>query len=140
VSTGFATFLRSACLVAVAGLAACASGGTSAGSATPPTASDTQTSVSVGAPAEVWVAVLDTAGDPSRLSDHRKEVLRELGNVLEGSVVISPGDCVQGLPAEMTEGYILAIQRSSREDLQALESTLSETPSFTGDVTIMCSD
>ena len=127
-------------IIAALGLAACASGNATAGSATPPVPSATETSVSVGVPADVWVAVLDTAGDPSRLNDHRKDVLHELGAVLEGSVVISPGDCVQGLPAEMTEGYVLALERGSRADLLSLVSQLSEEPSFTGDVTIMCSD
>jgi hypothetical protein len=86
------------------------------------------------------VAVLDTAADPGRLNGPRKDVLRELGNVLEGSVVVSPGACLEGLPADMTDGYVLAIQRASREDVRALVSQLSEQPSFTGDVTIVCSD
>jgi hypothetical protein len=40
----------------------------------------------------------------------------------------------------MTDGYVLAIQRESREDVRALVSQLSQQPSFTGDVTIVCSD
>ena len=135
-----ATFVRGARFAAVIGLVACASGSATVRSATPAAPSDTQTSVSVGAPAEVWVAVLEMAADPARLADPRKDVLHELGDVLEGSVVISPGDCLQGLPAEMTEGYVLAIERASRQDLRALVSLLSETPAFAGDVTIMCSD
>jgi len=87
-----------------------------------------------------WVAVLDTAEDPGRLNDARNDVLHELGNVLEGSVVISPGACLQGLPGEFTDGYVLAIQRESREDVRALVSLLSQEPAFMGDVTIVCSD
>jgi hypothetical protein len=94
----------------------------------------------VGEPAEAWVAVLDTAADPARLNDGRKDVLRQLGDVLEGSVVISPGACLVGLPQDLTDGYVLAVQRDSREDVRALVSLLSEEPSFTGHVTIMCSD
>jgi hypothetical protein len=139
VSARLTVCARGVRLLAVLGLAACASGNATAGSATPPAPSVTETSVP-GAPADVWVAVLDTAGDPSRLNEHRKQVLHELGDVLEGSVVISPGDCVQGLPAEVTEGYVLALERESRDDLLALVSQLSDKPSFTGDVTIMCSD
>jgi hypothetical protein len=94
----------------------------------------------VGAPMGTWVAVLDTAEDPGRLNDARNDVLHELGNVLEGSVVISPGACLQGLPGEFTDGYVLAIQRESREDVRALVSLLSQEPAFMGDVTIVCSD
>jgi hypothetical protein len=140
VSGRLAVCARGVRLVGVIALAACAPGSASVGSVTPPAPSATQTSVPVGAPADVWIAVVGTAGDPARLNDPRKEVLRELGDVLEGSVVISPGACVQGLPAEMADGYVLAIARESREDLRALVSLLSAPPSFTGDVTIMCSD
>jgi len=140
VSGRFTVWARGVGLVAMIGLAACASSDASVGSVTPSAPSATPTSVPVGSPADVWIAVVDTAGDPSRLDDARKDVLRELGDVLEGSVVISPGDCVQGLPAEMTDGYVLAIERERREDLRALVSLLSEQPSFSGDVTIMCSD
>ena len=97
-------------------------------------------SAPVGAPTGTWVAVLDSAADPGRLNQARKDVLHELGNVLEGSVVISPGACLQGLPDEFTDGYVLAIERDSREDVQALVSLLPQEPSFTGDVTIVCSD
>jgi hypothetical protein len=129
-------------LAAVAvGLTACGSEPTSiAASDAPPVTAEPATSVPVGESAGVWVAVLDTAADPGRLNAPRRDVLHELGDVLEGSVVISPGACLEGLPADMTDGYVLAIQRESREDVRALVSQLSQQPSFTGDVTIVCSD
>jgi hypothetical protein len=88
----------------------------------------------------VWVAVLDTAADPGRLNDARKDVLRQLGDVLEGSDVISPAVCLQGLPEDLQDGYVLAIQRDTPEDVRSLVSLLSQEPSFTGSVTIVCSD
>jgi hypothetical protein len=94
----------------------------------------------VGEPAAVWIAVLDTAADPGRLNGARKDVLRQLGDVLEGSVVISPGACFEGLPGDLTDGYVLAIQRDTPEDVLSLVSLLSQEPSFTGGVTIVCSD
>jgi hypothetical protein len=96
--------------------------------------------VAVGEPAHAWVAVLGTAADPSRLSDARKDILHELGDVLEGSVVISPGACLEGLPDDLTDGYVLAIQRDTQQDVRSLVSLLSEEASFMGDVTIVCSD
>jgi len=93
-----------------------------------------------GTPSQAWVAVLDTAADPAQLAAPRKDVLHELGNVLEGSVVVSPGSCLEGLPADLADGYVLAIQRDTLQDVRALVSLLSSQPSFTGDVTILCSD
>jgi hypothetical protein len=141
------TFSRIAIVVGALGLAACASassapvGGLDPASPTteaptPPTPSP----ASEGEPWETWVAVLDTAADPGRLNNARKDVLHELGNVLEGSVVISPGSCLVGLPEGLSGGYVLAIQRDSEQDVRSLVSLLSEEPSFTGDVTIVCSD
>ena len=139
------TFLRWLSLAAVVVLTGCASGPATisaqdpSGGDVPPT-SNPSTSAAVAQPAETWVAVLDTASDPGRLNSPRKDVLRELGDVLEGSVVISPGACLEGLPEELGAGYVLAIQRDSQQDVRALVSLLSREPLFTGDVTIMCSD
>lgn len=141
------TLTRAAILAGVISLSACASASTPparsqdrAGSDVPATSAPASSPAAVGEPADTWVAVLDTAADPSRLNEARKDVLRQLGNVLEGSVVISPGACLAGLPDDLTDGYVLAIQRDTREDVRSLVSLLSEEPSFTGDVTIVCSD
>jgi hypothetical protein len=147
VSAHASTFLRAVCVAGVIALAGCASSSTSSvpaggsfGSGAT-TASDPTTSpAAVGEPADIWVAVLDTAADPSRLNDARKDVLRQLGNVLEGSVVISPCACLQGLPDDLSDGYVLAIERDNQQDVRSLVSLLSEEPSFTGVVTIVCSD
>jgi hypothetical protein len=95
---------------------------------------------SVGMPADSWAAVLDTAADPGRLTTARRDTLAALGDVLEGSVVISPGACLDGLPASFRDGYVLALVRPGREDVLALASQLSQEPSFVGEVTIVCSD
>jgi hypothetical protein len=139
------TLLRTAIFAAAVGLVACASApsSTSPGQASPTegaASSATSSPASVGEPTQTWIAVLDTAADPSRLNGARKDVLHQLGDVLEGSVVISPGSCLHGLPSELSEGYVLAIQRDSEQDVRSLVSLLSEEPVFTGDVTIVCSD
>jgi len=131
--------------VVAVGLAACASGSTPVvpaqdASGYRTTTSEPAPSTAVAEPARVWVAVVDVATDPARLDAPRRDVLRELGNVLEGSVVVSPAECLQGLPAGMTDGYVLAIQRDTRDDVQSLVSVLPRQPSFIGDVTIVCSD
>jgi hypothetical protein len=91
-------------------------------------------------PEAAWAAVLDTAADPDRLAAGRKETLAALGDVLEGSVVVSPGECLDGLPPGLSDGYVLAIVRPGPNDLQALTSQLSREPSFIGAVTVVCSD
>jgi hypothetical protein len=136
-----ASIMRCAVLAAALGLTGCASGtGSAAPLAEPPVTSASVTATPVGTPWEAWVAVLDTAADPARLTAPRKDILHELGDVLEGSVVISPGACLEGLPADLADGYVLAIQRDTRQDVRALVSLLSSQPLFTGDVTILCSD
>lgn len=141
------TLFRFVCVAGVIGLTACASASTPTVPARDPSGSGSRSAfvsptspAGVGEPAETWVAVLDTAADPSRLNGSRKDVLHQLGNVLEGSVVISPAECLQGLPDDLSDGYVLAIQRDSQEDVRSLASLLSEEPSFTGVVTIVCSD
>ena len=94
----------------------------------------------VGAPGDIWVAVLGSADDPSRLDADRKRVLAALGDVLEGSVVVSPGSCLDGVPEDLAGGYVLAIQRDSRDDVQALAAQLDGTPLFIGTVTEVCTD
>jgi len=132
-----AFLIRRALLGVVVAIAGCASptgqvpaSDATAGAGTP----------SVGAPEGAWAAVIETAADPDRLAAGRTETLAALGEVLEGSVVISPGECLEGLPEGMSDGYVLAIVRSGREDVQALASQLQREPSFIGAVTVVCSD
>ena len=99
-----------------------------------------QPPTSTPASGEAWVAVIGSANDPSRLDPERERVLKALGDVLEGSVVVSPGACLDGLPARYADGYVVAIQRDNREDVQALTTQLPETPSFVGVVTVVCTD
>lgn len=133
------TLARIAALVLMLGSAACGSR-SPAGPGEPPTSQPATSPPAVAEPADAWVAVLDTASDPATLNAPRKAVLHELGNVLEGSVVVSPVECFEGLPEQTSDGYVLAIQRDTREEVRSLVSLLSEAPSFTGDVTIVCSD
>ena len=118
-------------------LAACGSAGSGGSEPSTPTSAS---SPAIGTPADVWVAVVGSAKDPGLLDPDRKRILAELGDVLEGSVVVSPGACLQGLPDRLVDGYVLAIQRDSVDDVAALAAQLSETPSFVGAVTVVCAD
>ena len=135
------SLLRWASLVAFVAVTACASGSTPVASSQAPSIPSASATVGPGGePGAAWVAVLDTAADPGALNGARKDVLRQLGDVLKGSVVISPGACLEGLPDDLIDGYVLAIQRDTPEDVRSLVSLLSQEPSFTGGVTIVCSD
>jgi hypothetical protein len=141
VSERIPSLFRWASLVALVVVTACASGSTPVASSQAPSIPSASATVGPeGEPGAAWIAVLDTAADPGRLNAARKDVLRQLGNVLEGSVVISPGACLEGLPNDLGDGYVLAIQRDTPEDVRSLVSLLSQEPSFTGGVTIVCSD
>jgi ABC-type amino acid transport substrate-binding protein len=141
VSERTAPLVRWASVVALVAVTACASGSTPVASLGDPSVSSASpTAAPAGEPGAAWIAVLDTAADPARLNGARKDVLRQLGDVLEGSVVISPGACLEGLPDDLTDGYVLAIQRDTPEDVRSFVSLLSQEPLFTGGVTIVCSD
>jgi hypothetical protein len=94
-------------------------------------------------PAEVgaWLAVIDTAADPADLAGGRELILATLGDALEGSVVVSPAGCFEGLPATIDQGaYVLAIQEGERAYVRALADQLDGDPMFEGAVTVTCID
>lgn len=90
---------------------------------------------------EVWVAVLDVARTPSALSGDRTDIVETLGDALEGAVVVSPASCLEGLPAgSPPDGYVLAIQQSSRAEVLVLTDQVRREPSFVGPVQQLCTD
>jgi hypothetical protein len=94
------------------------------------------------APAEqVWVAVLGVAEDPGDLYSDREVVLSRLGDALEGSVVVSPAGCLEGLPPSLsTAGYVLAIEQGSRAEAAILAAQVPQEPRFLGPVHVGCTD
>ena len=96
---------------------------------------------SASSSADMWVAVLGVADTPGTLSEGREAIVRELGDALEGAVVISPVACLEGLPPDETgDSYVLAIQQSSRAEVRALASQTSKEPRFVGPVRLICTD
>ena len=90
---------------------------------------------------QVWVAVLGVADAPSALSSDRAEVITTLGDALEGSVIVSPVGCLQGLPPALPAGgYVLAIQQGSRAEVGVLAAQLPDQPRFLGPVQVICTD
>ena len=116
--------------------AACASS-----PSTPATVPSSVVAPSVAPTDEAWVAVLGVARIPSALSGDRTDILETLGDALEGAVVVSPTTCLEGLPASLpADGYVLAIQQSSRAEVLVLADQASREPSFVGPVHALCTD
>ena len=116
---------------------------TSADLPTPATPATSPTVVvpSVPLPADTWVAVLGVARTPSALSGDRTDIVETLGDALEGAVVVSPTSCLEGLPADSPpDGYVLAIQQSSRAEVLVLTDQVRREPSFVGQVQQLCTD
>jgi hypothetical protein len=106
----------------------------------PPRASEPSIA-SPPAAAETWIAVYDVAEDPNDLEDERSQIVHALGDPLEGSVVVSPAGCFDGLPVTIAHGsYVLAIEQSERVYLRALGQELDGSPRFVGRITVMCTD
>jgi hypothetical protein len=108
---------------------------------TPVTAPSSVVAPSVVPTDGMWVAVLGVARNPSALSGDRTDILETLGDALEGAVVVSPTTCLEGLPASLpADGYVLAIQQSSRAEVLVLTDQASREPSFVGPVHVLCTD
>ena len=85
--------------------------------------------------------MLDVARTPSALSGDRTDIVETLGDALEGAVVVSPAACLEGLPAgSPADGYVLAIQQSSRAEVLVLADQVRREPSFVGPVHQLCTD
>jgi hypothetical protein len=85
--------------------------------------------------------VLGVARTPSALSGDRTDIVETLGDALEGAVVVSPTSCLEGLPAgSPPDGYVLAIQQSSRAEVLVLSDQVRREPSFVGPVHQLCTD
>ena len=109
--------------------------------ATPAATSSTVVAPSIPSSADAWVAVLGVARAPNALSGARTDIVETLGDALEGAVVVSPVACLEGLPASLpADGYVLAIQQSSRAEALVLADQVRREPSFVGLVHTLCTD
>ena len=107
----------------------------------PVTAPSSVVAPSVAPTDEVWVAVFGVARLPSALSGDRTDIVATLGDALEGAVVVSPTGCLEGLPASLpADGYVLAIQQSSRAEVLVLTDQVRREPTFVGPVHPLCTD
>lgn len=122
-------------LVLVAGavaLAGCAGGDSTAD---PPAARPvTVTSAPPGI--ERWLAVVEVAPLADDLSDTTQRLRDRLGLAL----IVSPVDCIEGLPSELGSGYVLGAVGDTAVEVEQLIGEAGERALFTARVTIVCTD
>lgn len=84
-----------------------------------------------------WIGVLRTEADPNALDVDTAAVK----DVVDGSIVVSPVACFDGLPAEYElDAYLLGVVAPTKRELDGLLTTLDRTPIFEGQVRTMCLD
>jgi hypothetical protein len=129
-----ATTLRARTLVVVvAGLVAL--GGCAGRDGTDPPAGPAATSSSTP-PVERWLAVMEVAPLADDLSETTERVRDRLGLAL----IVSPVDCIEGLPPELRDGYVLGAIGDSAHEVEQLVAEAGEQAMVTTHVTIVCTD
>lgn len=117
-------------------LTACSKDGTRDGEVTldPPSASS---SVTGEGSVTTWLGVLRTEADVDALDADTSAVIA----VVDGSIVVSPVACFEGLPASFEPGaYVLGVVADSKELLDQLLEKVDHPTIFEGQVRTMCLD
>lgn len=84
-----------------------------------------------------WLAVLETAADPSELDAAADQVLE----AVDGATVVSPARCfrpTQGAFPVPDGRYVLGVVARSEEELARLVAATGREPVFTGEVVDTC--
>ena len=117
-------------------LTSCSKDGTRDGAVIldPPAASSSVTGESSPT---TWLAVLRSEADVDALDADTSAVIA----VVDGSIVVSPVACFDGLPASFEPGaYLLGVAADSRELLDQLLKKVDRPTIFEGQVRTMCLD
>ena len=118
-------------LAGVVALGGCAGRGGTDPPAAPPAPSSP-------APSEVerWLAVIEVAPLADDLSETTDRVRDRLGLAL----IVSPVDCIEGLPSELRDGYVLGAVGNSALEVEQLIADAGEQALYTTRVTVICTD
>lgn len=86
--------------------------------------------------AERWLAIVEVAP----LADDLSATTERLRDPLGLSLVVSPVDCFEGLPADLETGYLIGAVGDSADEVERLIADAGEQTMFTAPVTILCTD
>jgi hypothetical protein len=123
-------------IVAFVMLTACSKDGTGDGAVTldPPS---TGSSVTGEGSVTTWLGVLRTDAEVDPLDADTAAVMA----VVDGSIVVSPVACFDGLPASLEpDAYVLGVVAGSKELLDRLLDEVGRPTIFEGQVRTMCLD
>jgi hypothetical protein len=85
---------------------------------------------------ERWLAAVEVAPKADDLDTITQRLIEPLGS----SLVVSPVDCFEGLPANVDDGYLIGAVGDSSGEVERLVAEAGEQVLFTASVTIVCSD
>lgn len=123
-------------VVLVVALTACSKVGTGDGAVTLGSPSTGSSATGEGSVTR-WLGVLGTDADVDALDADTAAVIA----VVDGSIVVSPVACFEGLPASFEpDAYVLGVVADSKELLDQLLDQLSRPIIFEGQVRTMCLD
>lgn len=130
------TTLRSgSLLVLLAGVVALGGCADRGGTADAPAASSV-TAAPAPPGVERWLAVIELAPLADDLSDTTERVRDRLGLAL----IVSPVDCIEGLPFELRSGYVLGAVGDTAVEVEQLIGDAGEQALFTAQVRMVCTD
>ncbi len=93
-------------------------------------------SVEASAGGQRWLAAVQVAPRADDLDATTERLIDVFGT----SLVVSPADCFDGLPAGVDDGYVVGAVGSSRDEVERLVADAGEKVLFTASVTIACTD
>lgn len=85
---------------------------------------------------ERWLAVIEVAPLADDLSETTDRVRDRLGLAL----IVSPVDCIDGLPSELRAGYVLGAVGDTAAEVERLIDDAGEHALFSERVTVLCTD
>jgi len=93
-------------------------------------------SVEASAGGQRWLAAVQVAPRADDLDVTTERLIEVFGT----SLVVSPADCFDGLPAGVDDGYVVGAVGWSRDEVERLVADAGEKVLFTASVTIACTD
>ena len=86
--------------------------------------------------ATTWLAIVAAEADVRDLNDETADLRDGLGHAL----IVSPVDCLEGLPLRAGDGYVLGAIGTTEQQVRSLVEEVGRTPISVVPVTVICTD